>query len=132
MILGSEFMFMSLHDEVRDLIGEFYDGEITARQFRERFAPMYAASDMYVTEVQNLLIDIDAIYSGYITDRIDEMELRKQLFDFLPSTRVEFSVPVIDASEIWNVPIAITKNNSPRMPSSTRAKSRPVDINLHR
>jgi hypothetical protein len=121
-----------LRDDVRDLIGDFYDGEMTAHEFRERFAPMYYQSDTYISEIQNLFIDIDSIYAGYITGRIDETELRKQLFEFLPSTRVQ--VPeVANSSESWNWPVAPTQNNSSRLPSrSPRTNPQPADIVIHR
>jgi hypothetical protein len=123
---------MPLLDEVRDLVGDFYDGEMTAHQFRERFASMYVESDFLVPEIQNVFIDIDSIYAGYITGRIDEKELKKQLFDFLPSTRVQ--VPEISqSSELWLLPLAPTQNNSPRQPSrrSTSTNPQPETI-IHR
>lgn len=123
---------MSLRDDVRDLIGDFYDGEMTAHEFRERFAPMYFQSDIYISEVQNLFIDIDNIYAEYITHRIDETELRKQLFDFLPSTRVQ--VPdAPNSSDSWNLPISPVLNNSPRLPSrSPRTNPQLADIVIQR
>ncbi len=123
---------MPLLDEVRDLIGDFYDGEMTAHQFRERFAPMYSESDIYVSDIQNIFIDIDSIYAGYITGRIDETELKNKLFEFLPSTRVQ--VPEISQSaELWLLPLAPTKNNSPRLPSrrSTGTNPQPETV-IHR
>jgi len=131
MILGSEFICMSLQDQIRDLIGDFYDGEMTAHQFRERFAPMYYESDTYVSEVQNLFIDVDAIYAGYVTGRIDETELRKQLFEFLPSTRVQ-APDISNSVEVWNLPNAPTQNNSPRLPSRQSTRTTPQrDILIH-
>ena len=122
---------MSLQDQIRDLIGDFYDGEMTAHQFRERFAPMYYESDTYVSEVQNLFIDVDAIYAGYVTGRIDETELRKQLFEFLPSTRVQ-APDISNSVEVWNLPNAPTQNNSPRLPSRQSTRTTPQrDILIH-
>jgi hypothetical protein len=126
---------MSLQDKVRDLIGDFYDGEITAREFREKFAPMYSESDTLMSEIQNLFIDIDSIYAGYITGRVNETELRKQLFEFLPSARLQLQAPEItEFSALWNFPLTPTQNNSPRLPSrkSTRANSQPIDVHIHR
>jgi len=123
---------MSLRDDVRDLIGDFYDGEMTAHTFRERFAPMYYQSDVYISEIQNLFIDIDNIYAEYITGRIDETELRKQLFEFLPSTRVQ--VPDAPNSlESWNLPVAQIQSNSSRLPSrGPRTNPQPTNIVIQR
>jgi hypothetical protein len=115
---------MSLRDQIRDLIGDFYDGEIDARQFREKFAPLYYESDTHVWDVKKLLVDVDSIYAGYITGRIDESEVKKQLFEFLPSTRMQFEAPAItNFTEFANLPIS-TSNHSPRLSRrSTRTKS---------
>jgi hypothetical protein len=115
---------MSLRDQIRDLIGDFYDGEITARQFREKFAPLYYESDSYAWDIKRLFVDIDSIYAGYIMGRIDESELKKQLFEFLPSTRMQFAAPAItNFTEFASLPTG-TGNHSPRLsPQSTRTKS---------
>jgi hypothetical protein len=129
MISGSGVIFMSLRDEVRDLIGDFYDGDLTARQFREKFAPLYSQSDIYVSEIQNLFIDIDSIYAEYIMGKIDETELRKQLFEFLPSTRIQ-TPEISNSKQLWSLPIAPTENHSPRIRSrqSTRTNPQSADI----
>ncbi len=107
---------MSLRDEISDLIGDFYDGEITAREFREKFAPMYSESDTHISEIQNLFIDMDSLYAEYITHRLSESDLRKQLFELLPSTRVV--VPKNNNVDLWHkVPIASPQNNSARLSS---------------
>src|SRR5208283_2184026 len=97
---GMEVIFMRLLDEVRDLIGDFYDGALTATQFREKFALLFAQSHRYVSEVQNALLEIDGMYADYIAGQVEEAELKKRLFEFLPSTRVQ--VPEADQfSDIW-------------------------------
>jgi hypothetical protein len=131
MILCWEAIFMPLLDEVRNLIGDFYDGDMNAHQFREIFASMYVESDTLISEVQNVFIDIDSIYAGYITGRIDETQLRKQLFELLPSTRVH--VPEINNLSFWNMPINPTQNNSSRLSSRHSARTNPhADIVLNR
>jgi len=125
-------ILMSLNDEIRDLIGDLYDGEISARQFRQKFAPMYAKSDTYFSEIQNLFFDIDATYAEYMMGRFDEQELRKRLFDVLPSARVQVHVPeVANSAEVWGMPVAATRNHSPRLPSRQSTKQS-IEIHIER
>jgi hypothetical protein len=114
--IGVELIFMRLLEEVRDLIGDFYDGALTPAQFRGKFAVLFAQSHRYLSEVQNALLEIDGIYADYIARQIEEPELKKRLFEFLPSTRVQ--VPQItQLSDIWKIPASNTQNNSPRLQS---------------
>jgi hypothetical protein len=124
---------MPLQDDVRDLIGDLYDSIVTPRQFREKFAPMFSESSRYISDIHEQFIEIDSIYAQYMLGRLDEAELKKQLFEFLPSTRVQ--VPEIsNSAELWSLPITTTKNNSPRMTvgKSTRTNPQLAEIILHR
>ena len=115
--------FMPLQDEVRDLIGDLYDGVITPRQFREAFAPLFFQSDTYISEFHDLFIEIDAVYAQFLAGRIDEAALRKNLFELSPSTRVR--VPEASNSvDVWRL-VYPTTNASQPLPSR-RTSTTPV------
>ncbi len=122
---GWEVISVPLLDEVRDLVGDFYDGALTAPEFRERFASHFSQSHRYVSEIQDKLLDIDGMYADYIAGQVGETELKKRLFESLPSTRIQ--VPeAAQLSEIWKTPAATTQNTSPRLQS--RPSPRPLQM----
>src|SRR5579872_6247386 len=80
---------MPLFDDIRDLIGDFYDGIITVDDFREQFAPLYFESDHAEPSTENLAIAVDGLYADFLNQLIDEQALRQRLFHLAPSLSID-------------------------------------------
>jgi hypothetical protein len=99
---------MSVSAKIRDLISDYSAGSMDVSQFRDRFLPLLATSNVCDKDGINLAFNVESIYAEYVAQIIDEKELRSRLTHLAPLEKNSYvfgfgATSGNDASELRSV-----------------------------